>query len=50
MTSGPEFPIQIDQIRKHYDRLSHFYRLFWGERLHHVIGRTKNRWREPRSN
>lgn len=33
MTS--QFKVDIGEIRKHYDRLSRFYRLLWGEHLHH---------------
>jgi tocopherol O-methyltransferase len=31
----PRFHVDVDRVRKHYDRLSFLYRLFWGEHLHH---------------
>jgi len=31
----PAFPVDTERVRKHYDRLSFLYRLFWGEHLHH---------------
>ena len=27
--------MDLDRVQKHYDRLSFFYRMFWGEHLHH---------------
>jgi tocopherol O-methyltransferase len=35
MSGSPQFPVDLDEVRKHYDRLSIFYRMLWGEHLHH---------------
>jgi tocopherol O-methyltransferase len=35
MTRSPQFDVDLREVRKHYDRLSIFYRLLWGEHLHH---------------
>jgi tocopherol O-methyltransferase len=47
MTTATQFPVEIDRIRKHYDRLSFLYRLFWGEHLHH--GYWENNESVPRA-
>jgi tocopherol O-methyltransferase len=30
-----EYPVDVAQVREHYDRLSVLYRFFWGEHIHH---------------
>ncbi|HEY2124754.1 MAG TPA: class I SAM-dependent methyltransferase [Chthoniobacterales bacterium] len=35
MSASPEFHVEIDHVRRHYDRLSWLYQFFWGEHLHH---------------
>ena len=35
MIDSPQFEVDKEEVRKHYDRLSLFYKLLWGEHLHH---------------
>jgi tocopherol O-methyltransferase len=30
-----QYSVDVDRVRRHYDRLSFLYRIFWGEHLHH---------------
>src|SRR5579864_4074824 len=32
---SPQFEVDTREVQKHYDRLSRFYRMLWGEHLHH---------------
>jgi tocopherol O-methyltransferase len=43
----PHFPVDVGHVRKHYDRLSFLYRLFWGEHIHH--GYWENNESVPRA-
>ena len=45
--SSPQFAVDLDHIRKHYDRLSFLYRLFWGDHIHH--GYWENNESVPRA-
>lgn len=35
MSPSTQFPVDVNHVREHYDRLSFLYRMFWGEHLHH---------------
>ncbi len=32
---SPQFKVDTREVQKHYDHLSRFYRMLWGEHLHH---------------
>lgn len=31
----PQYSVDVERVRRHYDGLSFLYRVFWGEHLHH---------------